>query len=207
MAKTKIKEPKVQITWKEVRRQKVLLIWSAVIVIYGLIFCYLPLAGWAMAFENFRPKDGIFHSQFVGMAKFQQLFSDATFIRVIRNTLAMGVINLAVTFIMAIVFAILLNEITAKGAKKTVQTISYLPHFLKLGFGEQTHSYTLVSTQCAWHAVWILHFNFGPAHVGWDTGNEMIDAIAGGGQPRYSLRARRNCRRRRVDHRPARKLS
>ncbi len=130
MAKTKIKEPKVQITWKEVRRQKVLLIWSAVIVIYGLIFCYLPLAGWAMAFENFRPRDGIFHSQFVGMAKFQQLFSDATFIRVIRNTLAMGVINLAVTFIMAIVFAILLNEITAKGAKKTVQTISYLPHFL-----------------------------------------------------------------------------
>lgn len=53
-----------------------------------------------------------------------------TFIRVIRNTLAMGVINLVVTFITAIVFAILLNEIKSKGGKKVVQTISYLPHFL-----------------------------------------------------------------------------
>ena len=53
-----------------------------------------------------------------------------TFIRVIRNTLAMGVINLVVTFVTAIVFAILLNEIKTKGGKKVVQTISYLPHFL-----------------------------------------------------------------------------
>lgn len=127
---TKVKEQKIKISWKEVKRQRVLLIWSAIIVAYGILFCYLPLAGWAMAFENYKPKDGIFHSQFVGLAKFQQLFSDLTFIRVIRNTLAMGVINLVVTFVMAIVFAILLNEIAHKGAKKTVQTISYLPHFL-----------------------------------------------------------------------------
>ena len=109
--KEKIAEPKMKITWKEVKRQKVLLIWAAIIVAYGVVFYYLPLAGWAMAFENYKPKDGIFHSAFVGLEKFQTLFSDTTFIRVIRNTLAMGVINLAVTFIMAIVFAILLNEI------------------------------------------------------------------------------------------------
>ena len=128
--KEKIKEPKVKLTWKEVKRQKVLLFWAAAIVVYGIIFYYLPLGGWAMAFQNYRPKDGLFHSQFVGLAKFQQLFEDATFVRVIRNTLAMGVINLAVTFVMAIVFAILLNEVKSKGGKKVVQTISYLPHFL-----------------------------------------------------------------------------
>ena len=127
--KEKIKEPKVKLTWKEVKRQKVLLFWAAAIVVYGIIFYYLPLGGWAMAFQNYRPKDGLFHSQFVGLAKFQQLFEDDTFIRVIRNTLAMGV-NLAVTFVMAIVFAILLNEVKSKGGKKVVQTISYLPHFL-----------------------------------------------------------------------------
>src|SRR5574344_1919244 len=99
---TKVKEQRIKISWKEVKRQKVLLIWSAVIVAYGIIFCYLPLAGWAMAFENYKPKDGILHSEFVGLAKFHQLFSDTVFIRVIRNTLAMGVINLAATFIMAI---------------------------------------------------------------------------------------------------------
>ncbi len=123
-------ELKVQITWKEVKRQKVLLFWSAIIVIYGFIFYYLPLGGWLMAFQNYKPAKGMFHSQFVGMDKFVRLFSDETFIRVIRNTLAMGVINLVVTFVMAILFAILLNEIRQKRTKKVIQTVSYLPHFL-----------------------------------------------------------------------------
>lgn len=123
-------EKKRNITWKEIKKQKVLIIWSLAIVAYGIIFCYLPLGGWLMAFQNYKPRDGLFHSEFVGLDKFRQLFSDDTFIRVIRNTLAMGVINLVVTFVAAIVFAILLNEVKSNGGKKTVQTISYLPHFL-----------------------------------------------------------------------------
>lgn len=119
-----------RITWKEIKRQKVLLAWSAVFVIYGLIFYYIPLGGWIMAFQNYKPKDGILHSDFIGLAKFKFLFSDSTFLKVVRNTLAMGVINLATSFIMAILFAILLNEIRLKSGKKIVQTISYLPHFL-----------------------------------------------------------------------------
>lgn len=128
--KENVAEPTPKITWKEIKRQKVLIFWALIIVIYGIIFYYLPLGGWVMAFEDYKPKDGLFHSAFVGLANFEQLFSDATFVRVIRNTLAMGVINLAATFIMAIVFAILLNEVQSKGGKKVVQTISYLPHFL-----------------------------------------------------------------------------
>lgn len=128
--KTKSQEPAVKITWAEIKRQKVLLIWAAIITIYGFIFYYLPLAGWTMAFQNYRPKDGILHSQFIGLEKFKTLFSDVTFLRAIRNTLAMGVINLVVTFVTAIAFAILLNELKSKGGKKVVQTISYLPHFL-----------------------------------------------------------------------------
>ena len=123
-------EKKRIITWKEIKKQKVLIIWSLIIVAYGIIFCYLPLGGWLMAFQDYKPKDGLIHSAFVGLDKFKQLFSDDTFIRVIRNTLAMGVINLVVTFVAAIVFAILLNEVKSNGGKKTVQTISYLPHFL-----------------------------------------------------------------------------
>lgn len=128
--KEKISEPKIKVSWKEVKRQKVLLFWSAIIVIYGIIFCYLPLAGWIMGFQNYKPKYGLLHSEFVGFDKFIRLFSDDTFLKVLRNTLAMGVINLVVTFVTAIVFAILLNEIKSRGGKKTVQTISYLPHFL-----------------------------------------------------------------------------
>ena len=100
--KTAVAEPKIHFSWKEAKRQKSLLIWSGIIVIYGIIFYYLPLGGWVMAFQNYRPIDGLLHSEFVGLQKFQQLFSDATFLRVIRNTIG----------------------------KKTVQTISYLPHFL-----------------------------------------------------------------------------
>ena len=55
--KKKNQEPKVKITWAEIKRQKVLLIWGAIITIYGIIFYYLPLAGWTMAFQNYRPKD------------------------------------------------------------------------------------------------------------------------------------------------------
>lgn len=124
------KVKKERINWKEIKKQKVLLLLSAGYVIYGFIFCYLPLAGWLMAFENYKPKAGFFHSEFIGIAKFRQLFLDDGFIRVIRNTLAMGVINLVTTMVAAIIFAILINEVKSQGGKKVVQTISYLPHFL-----------------------------------------------------------------------------
>ena len=128
--KTKNNAPAIAISWKEIKRQKFLLFWAAVFVIYGIIFYYVPLGGWLMAFQNYKPKDGLLHSKFVGLDKFAFLFGDDTFIKVIRNTLAMGVLNLVTSFVMAILFAILLNEIRSIIGKKTVQTISYLPHFL-----------------------------------------------------------------------------
>lgn len=124
------KEPKQKITMKQIKQQRVLLIWSAIIVVYGFIFYYLPLGGWIMAFQDYKPARGIFHSKFIGFDKFKLLFSDVEFLKVIRNTLAMGVLNLVVTFVMAILFAILLNEIRLKYSKKVIQTVSYLPHFL-----------------------------------------------------------------------------
>ena len=132
MTEARVKKPKakVRISWKEMKRQKFLLICSAFFVVYGIIFYYLPLGGWIMAFQNYKPKDGFLHSKFVGLQKFQFLFQDATFLKVLRNTLGMGLLNLVATFIMAIVFAILLNEVKNKAAKKSIQTISYLPHFL-----------------------------------------------------------------------------
>ena len=125
----KLKKDK-KITWKETKRQKFLLIVSFFMVVYGVVFYYWPLTGWLMAFQNYKPKDGLLGSKFVGLAKFQFLFEDVTFLRVIRNTFCMGVLNLVTSTIMAILFAILLNEIRSSIAKKTVQTISYLPHFL-----------------------------------------------------------------------------
>lgn len=117
-------------TWKEVKRQKFLLIAAFFMVVYGFIFYYWPLAGWMMAFQNYKPKSGILHSAWVGLDKFKFLFGDATFIKVIRNTFCMGLLNLVTTTFMAVLFAVLLNEVKIKFIKKSIQTISYLPHFL-----------------------------------------------------------------------------
>ena len=76
----------VEFTAKEFKRQWILIAIAAVYVIYGIIFYYLPLAGWIMAFQNYKYKTGITGSKFVGLAKFQFLFSDAKFLQVIRNT-------------------------------------------------------------------------------------------------------------------------
>ncbi|MCR5001522.1 MAG: ABC transporter permease subunit [Lachnospiraceae bacterium] len=116
--------------WKEIKRQKFLMIVSIFMVVYGVIFYYWPLTGWIMAFQNYKPKKGLLGSKFVGMGKFKFLFEDAVFIKVIRNTFAMGVINLVTTTIMAVLFAIILNEVRKAWLKKPIQTISYLPHFL-----------------------------------------------------------------------------
>ena len=117
-------------SFSEMKKQPFLLITSAIFLVYGIIFYYIPLGGWVMAFQNYKPKTGLLHSKWVGLAKFKFLFDDDKFIRVIRNTLAMGVLNLITTFIMAIVFAILLNEVRTVLVKKGIQTISYMPHFL-----------------------------------------------------------------------------
>ncbi len=132
MAQTNVSAIKKEkkITWKEVKRQKTLLVISFFVTVYGIIFYYWPLTGWLMAFQNYKPKNGLLHSKFVGLDKFKFLFSDATFLRVIRNTFAMGALNLLTTTIMAILFAIFLNEIRHGMVKKTIQTVSYLPHFL-----------------------------------------------------------------------------
>ena len=116
--------------WKEIKRQKFLMIVSFCMVAYGIVFYYWPLTGWLMAFQNYKPKKGLLGSKFVGLDKFKFLFEDAVFIKVIRNTFAMGLINLVTTTIMAVLFAIILNEVRRAWLKKPIQTISYLPHFL-----------------------------------------------------------------------------
>lgn len=131
MSQTKAVQPKKKkVNFKEMKKQSSLMIISLIVTIYGIIFYYWPLTGWIMAFQNYKPKYGLLHSKFVGLDKFKFLFEDEVFIKVIRNTFCMGLLNLVTSTIMAILFAILLNEIRHTLLKKTIQTVSYLPHFL-----------------------------------------------------------------------------
>lgn len=122
------KEPEKK--WAKYVSQKELFFMIIPCMIFTFIFCYWPLRGWIMAFQNFKPSRGYAGSDFVGLDQFRFLFQDNTFWQALRNTLAMSVMNLAFGTAFAIVFALLLNEIRHTWFKKAVQTISYLPHFL-----------------------------------------------------------------------------
>ena len=121
---------KFQKTLKKAAGQKMLYIMIVPCMIYTFIFSYYPLSGWIMAFQNYKPAKGYFGSPFVGFDQFMFLFKDVEFWRSVRNTLAMSLMNLIFSFIFAIVFALLLNEIKSLGMKRITQTVSYLPHFL-----------------------------------------------------------------------------
>ncbi|GEN56317.1 sugar ABC transporter permease [Halolactibacillus alkaliphilus] len=110
--------------------QKELLLMSMPFLIWLFIFKYLPLSGWLMAFQDYKPARGFQESEFVGFDQFKFLFQDDRFLQVMRNTLAMSMINLVLGFVTAITLAILLNELRNVGFKRIVQTISYMPHFL-----------------------------------------------------------------------------
>ena len=116
--------------WDEAKRQPFLLISSALLLLYGIIFYYLPVVGWLTAFQDYKPAKGLFEQRWVGFEKFQKLFENETFFLAFRNTLCMGIINLVFHFVTAIGFALLLNEVRIHFVKKFVQTISYMPHFL-----------------------------------------------------------------------------
>lgn len=117
------------VTWKMILKQKQLMLMAIPFLIYGFIFYYSPLVGWIMALQNYKPaaKDA---QVWIAWNKFIQLFSDPDFLRAFRNTVAMSLINLVLSFVFAIGFALLLNEVVNIKGKKFVQTISYLPHFL-----------------------------------------------------------------------------
>ena len=100
------------------------------VVIYFFIFKYIPMGGIVIAFKDFIVTKGIFGSEWVGLENFEKAFRLATFRRSITNTLTISGLKLLFGFPAPIILALMLNEVTHLRFKKTVQTISYLPHFL-----------------------------------------------------------------------------
>lgn len=96
-----------------------------------LVYSYGPLGGLVIAFERYDIAKGFFKSQWVGFDNFQYLFFGyREFGRVIWNTLYISIMKMAARFIMPIVVAILINEVSRLKFKRTVQTMVYLPHFI-----------------------------------------------------------------------------
>ena len=99
-------------------------------IIYILIFFYIPMYGIVMAFQEFRLGDTLGMSQWVGLQHFRVLWNDPNFPTLLRNNFVMGMLRIVIGFPIPILFAVMLNELRNVIFKKTVQTISYLPHFI-----------------------------------------------------------------------------
>ena len=128
--KTEEVKKEKKITWKKIKKQKFLIFMTLPFVIWVIIFKYLPLFGWLMAFQDYKPGKSILNQKWVGLKHFKALFEEPLFYQSLQNTLAMSILGLVFGTVCSIGFALLLNEIRIKKFKKTVQTISYLPHFI-----------------------------------------------------------------------------
>ncbi|MDE6837326.1 MAG: ABC transporter permease subunit [Acutalibacter sp.] len=116
----------------DIKRNPGIYILMIPVLAFFIIFAYVPMGGIIMAFQNYTPKGGFFHSDFVGFKHFTDFFGSIYFGRLIGNTLAISILNLIFGFPAPIIFALLLNEVGNKAFKKTVQTVSYLPYFISL---------------------------------------------------------------------------
>ncbi|MFQ9510790.1 MAG: ABC transporter permease [Lachnospiraceae bacterium] len=99
-------------------------------VIYIIIFSYVPMGGLIIAFKDYNFSKGIFGSEWVGLSNFQEFFHSYKFTLVLKNTLVISLYNLAVTFPIPIIFALLLNAFLGRKYKKIVQTVTYVPYFI-----------------------------------------------------------------------------
>ncbi len=114
-------------------RQRYLLLMSLPFVVWVIIFKYIPLWGWTMAFQEVKPATfslPIWERTFAGLKNFTKAFHDRLFMQVMINTLGTSILDIIVGTVSAIGFAVLLNELKFKRTKKLSQTISYLPHFV-----------------------------------------------------------------------------
>ncbi|NQX59974.1 ABC transporter permease [Paenibacillus qinlingensis] len=116
--------------WQQISEQRYLMLMSFPFILWVFVFNYIPVWGWTMAFQNYRPGKSFSMQNWVGFEQFVELFSDERFYMVMRNTLAMSFLSLIIGYTVPIVFAILLNEIRRANFKKVIQTITYLPHFV-----------------------------------------------------------------------------
>jgi ABC-type polysaccharide transport system, permease component len=99
-------------------------------LLFFLIFKYVPMWGVLISFQNYSPYLGLWHSEWVGFAHFDRLFSNPDFFLLLRNTLAINALNLIFFFPLPIMLSLMMNEIRTRWFKGAVQSVIYLPHFL-----------------------------------------------------------------------------
>lgn len=134
MKKPKTKQAtKEKFSWDLMYKQRFLLMMSVPFLVWLIIFKYIPLWGWTMAFQEVTPKTfamSVWERPFAGFDNFIKAFTDRLFAQTMINTIFISLLGIALSTAGAILFALMLNEIRMQKFKKITQTVSYLPHFV-----------------------------------------------------------------------------
>ena len=115
---------------KDIKKNYLLYYMILPVIAFYILFHYVPMYGAIIAFKNFTPSMGILNSPWVGFEHFINFFNSYHFARVLKNTLNISILTLIFEFPAPIILALLINELRNKIFTRTVQTISYLPHFI-----------------------------------------------------------------------------
>jgi putative aldouronate transport system permease protein len=151
---------KMQYMWK----YRALYLISIPGILFFLLFKYVPLFGTVIAFQNYNLFTGFKGSPWVGLAHFKRMFSHYDFLRILGNTLILGIYDMVFAFTAPIVLALLLNEVRLALYKKIVQTIIYAPHFLSwvivsgIFVGVLSPSSGVVNTIIGWFGMEPIYF-------------------------------------------------
>ncbi|GIP28873.1 protein lplB [Paenibacillus sp. J23TS9] len=116
--------------WRLIWKYKALYLISIPSILYFLIFKYIPLGGSIIAFQDYNIFKGFSGSDWVGFAHFAEMFKHYDFLRILNNTVLIGLYDLIFSFPAPIILAILLNELRLVMFKRVIQTVVYMPHFL-----------------------------------------------------------------------------
>ncbi len=117
---------------RDVIRNRYIYIMLIPVVLYFIIFHYVPMVGAQIAFKDFSISKGIFGSPWAGFKHFKSYFNSYYFVRLIRNTVVLSAYNILFGFPAPILLAILINEVQNMKFKRVVQTVTYLPHFISI---------------------------------------------------------------------------
>jgi len=117
---------------KTIKRNWILYLFLIPMILYFIIFCYLPIYGIQIAFQNYRIGELFGQSEWVGFKHFIRFFNSAWFGTILKNTVTISLLSLVLGFPLPIILALMLNEVKNIRLRKVVQTVTYAPHFISL---------------------------------------------------------------------------
>jgi len=118
--------------WRDIYKNKWKYILVLPVIVWLILFCYKPMYGIVIAFKNFKIGMSIADAPWVGLLQFKRFFKDIYFGRLLKNTFSISALSLLFSFPAPILLALLINEVKASWFKRTIQTVTYLPHFITM---------------------------------------------------------------------------